>query len=63
MSNLVCVKRVDKGVFKKNEKSFNLETGIPDWMHRELRSAVQSLQMFLPYLFSHEKTKELSQIF
>jgi hypothetical protein len=44
-----------------NEKSFNSETGIPDWTHRELRSAVQSLQMFLPYLFSYEKTKELSQ--
>jgi hypothetical protein len=44
-----------------NEKSINPESGISDWTHRELRSAVLSTQMFLPYLFSYEKTKELSQ--
>ena len=44
-----------------NEKTPNLETGIPFWTHKELRSAVQSLQMFLPYLFTYETTKELSQ--
>jgi hypothetical protein len=44
-----------------NEKSINVESGMQDWTHRELRSAVLSVQMFLPYLFSYEKTKELSQ--
>ena len=44
-----------------NEKSINIETGMQDWTHRELRSSVLSTQMFLPYLFSYEKTKELSQ--
>lgn len=44
-----------------NEKSINLESGMQDWTHRDLRSAVLSVQMFLPYLFSYEKTKELSQ--
>jgi hypothetical protein len=65
-----CSSFVFKERFKKyiekyrdflNEKTMNFETGIPFWTHRELRSAVQSLQMFLPYLFSYEKTKELSQ--
>jgi len=44
-----------------NEKSINPETGISFWTHQELRSAVLSVQMFLPYLFSYETTKELSQ--
>ncbi len=44
-----------------NEKSINPETGMQDWTHRELRSAALSVQMFLPYLFTYEKTKELSQ--
>lgn len=44
-----------------NERSINSESGMQDWTHRELRSAVLSTQMFLPYLFSYEKTKELSQ--
>ena len=44
-----------------NERSINPETGISDWTHRELHSAVLSAQSFLPYLFTYEKTKELSQ--
>ncbi len=65
-----CPSFVFKERFKKyiekyrdflNEKTPNFETGIPFWTHKELRSAVQSLQMFLPYLFSYETTKELSQ--
>lgn len=44
-----------------NEKSINPETGISDWTHRELHSAVLSVTTFLPYLFSYEQTKELSQ--
>jgi len=44
-----------------NEKSFNPEIGRQDWTHRELRSATLSVQMFLPYLFSYEKTEELPQ--
>jgi hypothetical protein len=43
-----------------NEKSINPESGMQDWTHRELRSSVLSVQMFLPYLFSYEKVKELS---
>jgi hypothetical protein len=65
-----CSSLIFKERFKKyidqyrdflNEKSINLETGISDWTHRELRSAVLSVQMFLPYLFTYENTKELSQ--
>ena len=65
-----CPSNVWKERFKKyiekyrdflNEKSINLETGISFWTHQELRSAVLSVQMFLPCLFSYEKTKELSQ--
>ena len=44
-----------------NERSINPETGISDWTHRELHSAVLSAQSFLSYLFTYEKTKELSQ--
>ncbi len=65
-----CSSEVFKERFKKyidqyrdflNEKSINPETGRSDWTHKELHSAVLSVMMFLPYLFSYEKTKELSQ--
>jgi len=64
-SSLIFKERFKKYIEKYrdflNEKSFNPESGKPDWTHRELRSAVQSVQIFLPYLFSYEMTKELSQ--
>ena len=44
-----------------NEKTFNPENGQSFWTHKELRSAVLSVQMFLPYFFSYENTKGLSQ--
>lgn len=44
-----------------NEKSINGDNGILFWTHKELRSAVLSAQMFLPYLFNYETTRELSQ--
>lgn len=44
-----------------NEKTLHSESGISSWTHQELRSAVLSVQTFLPYLFSYEKTKELSK--
>jgi hypothetical protein len=65
-----CPSFVFKERFKKyiekyrdflNEKTPNFETGIPFWTHKELRSAVQSLQIFLSYLFTYETTKGLSQ--
>lgn len=64
-----CPSLIFKERFKKyvekyrdflNEKSFNLESEREDWTHKELHSAVLSLMTFLPYLFSYEKTKELS---
>jgi hypothetical protein len=63
-SSLVFKERFKKYIEKYrdflNEKSVNPESGRMDWTHRELRSAVLSVQMFLPHLFSYEKTKELS---
>jgi len=65
-----CPSLVFKERFKKyiekyrdflNEKSINPETGRSDWTHKELHSAVLSLKIFLPYLFTYETTKELSQ--
>jgi hypothetical protein len=44
-----------------NEKTFNSENGISFWTHQELRSAVLSVQMFLPHLFEYEKISGLSQ--
>lgn len=44
-----------------NEKTFNSENGQPFWTHKELRSAVLSVQMFVPYLFNYENIKGLSQ--
>jgi len=64
-----CPSLIFKERFKKyiekyrdflNEKSINPETERSDWNHKELHSAVLSLMTFLPYLFSYEKTKELS---
>ena len=65
-----CPSDIWKDRFKKyiekyrnflNEKSINPETGRSDWTHKELHSAVLSVMTFLPYLFSYETTKELSQ--
>jgi len=65
-----CPSLIFKERFKKyiekyrdflNEKSINLETGRSDWTHKELHSAVLSVMTFLPYLFTYETTKELSQ--
>ena len=65
-----CPSLVFKERFKKyveqyrdflNEKSINPETGRKDWTHKELHSAVLSVMTFLPYLFTYETTKELSQ--
>ena len=65
-----CSSFVFKERFKKyiekyrdflNEKSINPETGRSDWTHKELHSAVLSVMMFLPYLFTYETTKELSR--
>ena len=65
-----CPSNIWKDRFKKyiekyrdflNEKSINLETGISFWTHKELRSAVLSVQMFLPYLFTYETVKSISQ--
>lgn len=64
-SHLIFKERFKKYIEKYrdflNEKTFNPETGISSWTHKELHSAVLSLQMFLPYLFSYENTKGLSQ--
>ena len=64
VSYLVFKERFNKYIEKYrdflNEKTLNPENGISFWTHKELRSAVLSFQMFLPYLFSYENTKGLS---
>jgi len=64
-----CPSSVWKDRFKKyiekyrdflNEKTLHPESGISSWTHKELRSAVLSVQMFLPYLFTHETVKDIS---
>ena len=42
-----------------NEKSINLETGEKSWTHEELRRAAQSMQRFLPYLFTYEENPNI----
>lgn len=64
-SSVVFKERFKKYVEKYrdflNEKTFNPETGIPSWTHKELRSAVLSVATFLPYLFTYENVKDISQ--
>lgn len=64
-SSLVFKERFSKYIEKYrdflNEKTFHSESGQTSWTHKELRSAVLSVQMFLPYLFTYETVKEISQ--
>ena len=43
-----------------NEKTIHPE-GNWSWTHEDVRSATLSLKLFLPYLFTYETTKDLSQ--
>lgn len=65
-----CPSGIWKDRFKKyiekyrdflNEKTLHPESGISSWTHKELRSAVLSVQMFLPYFFTYETVKDISQ--
>lgn len=38
-----------------NERAFNIVTGIPWYVHDDLRRAYLSIKNFLPYLFTYEK--------
>lgn len=42
-----------------NERAFNIVTGIPWYVHDDLRRAYLSIKNFLPYLFTYEKDNEI----
>ncbi len=42
-----------------NERTTSMETGRSEFTHRELRSAVFSVQRFLPFLFTYTKDKNI----
>lgn len=44
-----------------NEKTFHFGSDDWSWTHKELRSATLSVNTFLPYLFTHEEVKDISQ--
>ncbi len=46
---------IDKHREFLNEKSMDLKSGIPQYTHRRLRSALRSLAHNIPYLFTYQK--------
>lgn len=44
-----------------NEKTFQFGSTDWSWTHKELRSATLSVNTFLPYLFTYEEVKDISQ--